>query len=281
MGGSEKAAPFLKDLKLKDTLDNLLTLEALWAALKLLGILAASLIAVRLAVVIVRKVSKNRLAPRSSQILEKAVRYLGYTLVAVNAANAAGFDLSALLGAAGIAGIAIGFAAQTSVSNLISGLFLLTEKAYAVGDVLDVGGGTVGSVDSIDLLSVKLRTFDNRLVRIPNETLVKTNIINITRYPIRRLNINIAIPYQEDIARARQALLDCADANPWVLRNPEPFFIVEGFGANGINLFLGVWFAKENFVDVKNTVLMDIKRRFDKDRIKFVYQTLTVYQKKG
>jgi len=277
---SKQPVPILESLKLQDVVNSLFSLNALWFVLRLLGVLALGLVIIRLSVGIVRRLSRKRLSPRTSEILVKAVRYSGFFIVAVNIANMAGFDLSALLGAAGIAGIAIGFAAQTSVSNLISGIFLLTEKAYAIGDVLDVGGGIVGSVDSIDMLSVKLKTFDNRLVRIPNETLVNSNIINITRFPIRRLNINLSITYQDDIEKARGILLETAEANPWVLRSPAPFFIVEGFGASGIDLFFGVWFSKDDFVDTKNSILLEIKRRFDAQGVGFAYQTLTVYQKK-
>ncbi len=281
MQGSSPAVRALDNLNLKKTLDDLITLDALGTALKLAGILVLGLIVVRIAVAVTRKFSRKTLSPRTSELLVKFVRYIGFFLVAVNLANAAGLDLSALLGAAGIAGIAIGFAAQTSISNLISGIFLLTEKAYAVGDVLDVGGGTVGVVDSIDMLSVKLKTFDNRLVRIPNETLVKSNITNVTRYPIRRLNINISVTYGDDIEKARRILLETADANPWILRSPNPIFIVEGFGESGISLFFGVWFAKDDFVEAKNSMHIEIKRRFDEEKVEFAFQTVTVYQKKG
>ena len=281
MEGVNGTASILENLKIREGLAGIFTPNALWTVLRLVGILVLGLVIVRLLVGLTRKIARNRLSPRTSEVAIKFVRYVGFFLVAINVANAAGLDLSALLGAAGIAGIAIGFAAQTSVSNLISGLFLLTEKAYAVGDVLDVGDGVVGIVDSIDLMSVKLRTFDNRLVRIPNETLVKSNITNITRYPIRRLNINISITYQDDIEKARRILLEATEANPWLLRSPAPFFIVEGFGASGVDLFLGVWFAKENYANAKNTILLDIKKRFDKGKVSFAYQTLTVIQERG
>ncbi len=281
MQGSTPASLNLDNLKLKESLGNLITLEALGTALKLAGILVLGLVVVRIAVGVTRRLTRKTVSPRTSEILIKLVRYTGFFLVAVNLANAAGLDLSALLGAAGIAGIAIGFAAQTSISNLISGIFLLTEKAYAVGDVLDVGGGTVGIVDSIDMLSVKLKTFDNRLVRIPNETLVKSNITNVTRYPIRRLNINVSVTYRDDIEKARRILQEAADANPWILRSPGPLFLVEGFGESGVNLFFGVWFAKDDFVDAKNSMYIEIKKRFDREKVDFAFQTLTVYQKKG
>lgn len=276
MASSTKPAVTLKSLNLQDTLGNLFSLDALALILKLLVILVLGLIVVRLVAEVTRRLSRKNLSPRTSEILVKAVRYFGYLLVIINFAKTAGLDLTALLGAAGIAGIAIGFAAQTSVSNLISGLFLLTEKAYVVGDVLDVGGGIVGTVDSIDMLSVKLRTFDNRLVRIPNETLVKTNIINVTRYPIRRLNINLSITYRSDLEKTRALLLKAAGENPWVLKNPAPLFMVEGFGASGVDLFLGVWYAKDDYTDTKNSMLLEIKRSLDAERVAFAHQTVTV-----
>jgi small-conductance mechanosensitive channel len=281
MEESTQAAPAIKSFKLAEIIGNIFTLSTLTLVLKLLAILVLGVIAVRIVVGIIRRLSRKSLAPRTSDILVKASRYFGYFLIAISLAETAGLDLSALLGAAGIVGIAVGFAAQTSVSNLISGLFLLTEKAYAVGDVLDVGGGIVGIVDSIDMLSVKLRTFDNRLVRIPNETLVKSNIINVTRYPIRRLNISISITYQDDIEKARSLLFAAAKANPWVLKNPAPFFMMEGFGASGIDLFFGVWFAKDDYVDMKNSILLEIKHSFDSGGVAFAYQTLTVIQDSG
>ena len=111
-----------------------------------------------------------------------------------------GVKLTALLGAAGIVGIAVGFASQTSVSNIISGLFLISEKPFAIGDVLKVGG-TTGIIQSIDLLSIKIRTFDNLFVRIPNEKILSSEVTNITRFPIRRMDIVFQVDYGQDLAR--------------------------------------------------------------------------------
>ena len=83
--------------------------------------------------------------------------------------------------AAGLLTVALGFAAQTSASNLISGLFLLGERPFVVGDVIRLASGITGEVVGIDLLSVKIRTFDNLLVRVPNETLLKSELTNLTR----------------------------------------------------------------------------------------------------
>lgn len=116
--------------------------------------------------------TKRKLSPQANMLLRKGLFYTGATILLLAILYQLGFKLTALLGAAGIVGIAIGFASQTSVSNIISGIFLISERPFSVGDQIQVGT-TKGIILSIELLSVKLRTFENQLVRIPNESLIK------------------------------------------------------------------------------------------------------------
>jgi small-conductance mechanosensitive channel len=236
------------------------------------------LILVGLVVSILKRVTKKRFDVRTSGLIIKITQYLGLALIAINAFEVARVDLSALLGAAGIAGIALGFAAQTSVSNFISGFFLISEKMFAPGDVLNVDG-TVGVVLSVDALSIKLRTFDNQLVRIPNETLIKTNVFNITRFPARRLNMNILITYDSDLEKAKAVLLETVAKNRDILMNPEPLFFVKGFAENGVELLLGVWIASTDWVSGNNSIHIDVKKRLDAEGIRFAFPTRTVYSK--
>ncbi len=211
-------------------------------------------------------------------VIKKIIRYTGYVVAVMTLFNALGVDLSALLGAAGIAGIAVGFAAQTSVSNVISGLFLISEKPFQPGDVIQVGDVS-GVVYSIDFLSVKIQTFDNRYIRIPNETLIKTNLTNITRFPIRRLDIWVAVGYNSDLERVRSILLDVAAKNPYVLDNPEPLIVFDKFDNSGINIMVGLWFEKSEFLNLKNSIMTDIHRRFAQEGIEIPYPKLDVFMK--
>ena len=172
-------------------------------------ILAAGFVLIAVVLTVFRRVARKRLSARVAGIVEKTVKYVGVVVVLVNAAEAAGLDLSAALGAAGIAGIALGFAAQTSVSNIISGLFLFSEKTFEIGDVLQIDN-MIGTIESVDLLSIKLRTFDNRLVRVPNETMIKSKIVNTTRWPERRLDLLIALPPGADMEKVETLLRDAA-----------------------------------------------------------------------
>ncbi|MDI6402941.1 mechanosensitive ion channel family protein, partial [Balneolaceae bacterium ANBcel3] len=163
-------------------------------------------------------------------LVGKVIFYTGLSILLVMALNELGFSLAPLLGAAGILGIAIGFASQTSVSNVISGFFLIAEQSVKVGDIVSVGGN-VGIVLSIDTLSVKLRLFDNRYLRVPNETMIKSEFINIARFPVRRVDCNISVAYKEDLNRVREVLFDVADKLPYCLQEPAPLLIFDKFGS--------------------------------------------------
>lgn len=269
----------LEFLHLDTVAGMIFNIESATKAIQIALMILVGLIVVGIVVTLIKKISGKRMDSRTGGFLVKTVQYAGFALILINAFKIANIDLSALLGAAGIAGIALGFAAQTSVSNFISGIFLMYEKTFAEGDVVTVDD-TTGVVFSIDALSVKLRTFDNRFVRIPNETLIKTNVINVTRFPLRRQNIKLTVTYDTDIELARTVLMQTAEANPGVLRKPEPFFMVQSFGANGIDLFLGVWFANPDWEQANNGMYIDIKKNFDAAGIEFAYPTMTIYPKK-
>lgn len=248
---------------------------------KALGIVATAaiiLIFFRVLQVIATRAIKKNIPEQKTLLMRRAIRYTGWVIAVISVLQAMGVNLSALLGAAGIAGIAIGFAAQTSVSNLISGIFLIFEKPFQIGDVIQVGDIT-GIVLSIDLLSIKLQTFDNRFVRIPNESIIKSNVINTTRFPIRRLDIWVGVSYRSDLARVTELLKDIAAKNLNALDNPEPLIYFDKFDASSINILFGVWFEQSKLVDLRNTIIMDIQTRFAAEGIEIPYPKRDLYIK--
>ncbi len=222
------------------------------------------------------KAARRYAGAQGAMLTERIVFYGVLTLAVVTALQHLGFNLSVLLGAAGILTVGVGFASQTSASNLISGLFLIGERAFAVGDVIKLGN-TVGEVLSIDLLSVKLRTPDNLYVRVPNETLIKAEIVNLTRFPIRRIDLVIGVNYKEDMAKVQRVLQQVADDNPLCLIEPKPLFIFNGFGESSMDLQFSVWAAREKFLDLKNSIQREIKEAFDANGIDIPYPQRTLH----
>lgn len=223
-----------------------------------------------------RKWTTDRLSAQVGLIVGKLVFYLGLVTLGVTTMTELGFSLTPLLGAAGVVGIAVGFASQTSVSNVIAGLFLIAESPFVVDDLIQVGD-VMGRVLSVDTMSVKLRTLDNKFVRIPNEALVKSTVTNITRFPIRRLDVRIGIAYKESTERARRVLLDVAERNPLALMEPEPIVVFEGFGDSSLNLLFAVWTTRENWLELKNSIQEEVKAAFDSEGIEIPFPHRTLY----
>ncbi len=257
----------MSEEQLPITLDQLFTIERISGWISAVVILA---LGIGLAIVIKRRLRIKRLQRQHAQLLRRGVTYLILVLTVAAALRELGVDLGVLLGAAGIVTVAVGFAAQTSISNLISGLFLMGERPFVVGDIVTVDTVT-GEVLSIDLMSVKIRTFDNLHVRVPNETMLKSNVTTVTKYPIRRADLNVGVGYRTDLERVRDMLMDLADRHPLCLTEPEPLFVFTGYGDNALEFQFSVWAASENFLTLRNDLYFEIKAAFDEAGIEIPF----------
>ncbi|KKO46240.1 mechanosensitive ion channel protein [Arsukibacterium ikkense] len=249
--------------------------EQVVAILQAAILLAAGLLLASLASRAVQKLVSRNFSQHHAVLFKRLVYWLVLALFFASALRQLGFSLGVLLGAAGVLSVAIGFASQTSASNLISGLFLIGEKPFQLGDVIRVGN-TTGEVLSIDLLSVKLRTFDNLYVRIPNESLIKTEMTNLTRFPIRRFDLQVGVAYKENISQVRKVLMDVADNNPLSLDEPAPLFVFNGFADSSLSIQFSVWTKRENFRDLRNSLQEEVKMAFDKAGIEIPFPQRTI-----
>lgn len=229
-------------------------------------VMIVGLFVIRVVSRIVIRALGQGLRESSREIVRKAIIYFGVSLLAVGALNAAGVSVGALLGAAGVFGIAIGIASQASLSNIISGLFLVSERFFEIGDVVRAGENT-GVIASIDLLSIKIRTFDNVLIRVPNQRLIENELVNVTKYPIRRMDFIITNPYSQSIPNTLSALRRAAAACRTALEEPEPIVMFRGHTANGWEALCGVWFERARFVDTRNEMAAAIQSEYDADNL--------------
>ncbi|KAF0093768.1 MAG: mechanosensitive ion channel protein MscS [Puniceicoccaceae bacterium 5H] len=216
----------------------------------------------------------------SSVIVRRFVLWGGMILIVLFVLTELGYDITGLVATAGIATVAIGFAAQTTLSNFISGLFLIGEKPFRIGDLIRIGD-RLGIVSSIDMLSVKLRTFDNLFVRIPNEEMIKREVVNITRFPIRRMDIDVRVAYSSNLSQVENILKELALNNPYALDDPEPLILVKDFRESEIVFLWGVWFEKNDYLNLRNALLREMKERFEREGIEIPYPHLKVYAPKG
>lgn len=210
---------------------------------------------------LVEKSVSRRISRHHALLLRRSLFYAIFGIFLIMGLQYLGFKLSLLLGAAGVFTVALSFASQTAVSNLVSGIFLLFEHPFKVGDTVEVQG-TNGVVESIDLLSTKLRTADNKLVRIPNEALIKSEITNLSYFKTRRLNILLSIAYNCDIAKAKALLLQIADKEKDVLKSPAPSVAVNGFVNGAIEVELMVWVKTGDLSCMQTAIQEAINQQF-------------------
>ena len=220
----------------------------------------------------------HRWGADAARSVSSAVKLMLIVLFIIILVNGIGVDVTAVLGAAGVAGIAIGFASQTSLSNLISGLFLVLERPFKIGDWIEVDGSS-GYVHSIELLSTYIRTFDNRMLRIPNEMLAKSKLINYSQYPIRRLDIDISVAYKENAGRVMQIFREAVIANHACFNEPEPLVVFKGFGAASMEFMVAVWTDRNELQATRTSLMSDIKERFDKEGIDMPFERYQEYKR--
>ena len=244
--------------------------------LRALLILTVGLLLARTVARALARLLSTHLDVHQTTVARRMVFYGLTALVVATALHQLGFRLGVLLGAAGILSVAIGFASQTSASNLISGLFLLAERPFQIGDFIRVGE-TTGEVLAVDLLSVKLRTMDNLFVRVPNETLVKSFVTNFSRFPIRRYDLQLGVAYGEDLDRVKTVIEQVAERNPLCLEEPKLQIIFQGFGNSSVDLQISVWARRENFLALRNSLPLEIKKAFDSEGIEIPFPHLSLY----
>lgn len=215
-------------------------------------------------------------SPQQALLIRRGVVTGVLVLTVAGVLRELGFSLGTLLGAAGLFSLAIGFAAQTSVSNLLSGLFLVGEQPFVVGDLISVED-SIGEVLSIDVMAVRIRTFDNLVVRIPNETMLKAKVTNYTSFPIRRHTLMVGVAYKESISHVREVLEQLAKDHPLVLVEPPPVVVARGFLDSSIHIQFSVWCRKESFMEVKHQMFESVKEVFDDAGIEIAFPHLSLY----
>lgn len=218
---------------------------------------------------------KKRMPARVSVILNKALTFILWVIVVTQALHSVGVNLISLLGAAGVAGVAIGFASQTALSNIISGVFLLSERTVRVGDYIRVNGQE-GTVLEINFLSITLRQADNALVRIPCELLIKEPLINVTSRPLRRCDLDIGVDYDSDLKHVRQVILDVFREQPLIADTPAPAILFSGFGDSSLNLHIGAWCKTEIYHQARFELAQALLVAFRREGINIPFPVRTI-----
>jgi len=188
------------------------------------------------------------------------------------------FDVTAFLAGLGILGFTIGFALQNIMQNFVSGVILLIEQPFDVGDAVELNGYG-GTVLTISLRTTEMRTFDGLIIMIPNADVLSNAITNYTRADRRRIELPVGVSYGSDPAIARQTVLESIKNVPGFLGDPEPVVVFHTFGGSSVDMTAYFWIdtSKTNPLAAKDAALEFIKAALDKKGIEIPFPITTVY----
>jgi small-conductance mechanosensitive channel len=208
-------------------------------------------------------------------------RIAAYVVVAVGFIYALGsldVPITPLFGALGVGGIALAFALQDTMENLLSGIFLETRNMFRRGDQIETNGYQ-GVVEDLNLRNVILRTFDGERVFLPNSLVIQNPITNYTAFGPRRTNLIVGMPYDVDLARAQRVMLAAVQGVEGVLDSPEPEALVEAFGDSSIEFVVRFWHqpGRANLFWVRDAVAQSLKRSLDEAGISIPFPQRTVW----
>ena len=195
-----------------------------------------------------------------------------------------GVNIMPIIAGAGVAGIAIGFAAKDTLSNLIAGILLIVDRPFEVGDRIEVwsapsGSASWGDVIDIGLRATKIRTTDNIIIVIPNNEIMTRDIINYTLISEKiRVRINIGVAYDTDIKKAKGIIVEVAESADWIARDPPPKVVVRNFGESSVDLQLRVWIEDaRKRMDTVSYITDKVKEAFDTNGVEIPYPKRDIY----
>lgn len=180
-------------------------------------------------------------------LLNKFSGAIIYVVSVILALDILGINVMPFVAGAGVMGVAIGFAAKDTLSNLIAGILLIIDRPFEMGDRIEVwsapaGSATWGDVIDIGLRATKIKTTDNIIIVIPNNEIMKRDIVNYTLISSQiRVRINIGVAYDTPIDKAKEVLLSIASQAEWISKDPAPKVVVRNFGESSVDLQLRVW----------------------------------------
>jgi small conductance mechanosensitive channel len=197
-------------------------------------------------------------------------------IIFIAAINQLGIETTSIIAMLGAAGLAIGLALQGSLANFAAGILIVIFRPYKVGDYIEAGSAG-GTVLDIQIFSTVLKTPDNKVVVVPNGTIMDSSIINYTGQETRRVDIIASCGYEDDIDKVKDVLKDILDQDERILEEPEPRIAVSELADNSINFIVRPWVKSSDVLSVKYSILEQIKKRFDAEGISIPYPQRDVH----
>lgn len=224
-----------------------------------------------------KAVKKMKLEPTANKFVSSLIHVVVYAVAVLVIAGTLGVDVTSLVAIFSVVGAAFALAAQNTLANFFGGILLLVSKPLLAGEYVVTTGGE-GVVQEVGLLHTNFLMPDNRVVVVPNNTIVSGVIVNCSRGGTRRVDLNFSISYDADMESVKRVIVEVMEANPMVLREPElPFARVTAFGESAVTYTARFWCKGSDFWPVQYDLLEQTKMALDKAGIEIPYNHLNVH----
>ena len=238
-------------------------------------LLAIGALVIRTVMTIVQKfLDKSKLEKAAHSLIKSLVKVALYLLLGLAVASKLGIDVTGVIALASVLTLAISLSVQSLLTNVIGGFTLLYTQPFHSGDYVEVGA-EAGTVMEIGMAYTKLQTPDNKMISIPNATVVAGDIVNYSVTGTRRLDVNIRAEYEEDSQLVIDALMEAGE-DPRVLADPAPCAVITGYGTDAVNYSLRVWTKTDDFWDVNFLINRRIRDSFEEKGIRIAYPRMHV-----
>lgn len=214
----------------------------------------------------------------ASKTAKKLTSYIIYPVTFVAAISVLGFPLASLGAAVGLIGLGLSFAVRDMIANFISGIMIMINRPFKIGDQVEVQG-EAGTVRDIRIRATDIKTYDGRKVIVPNSTMYNGTVINNTAYDERRFEVIVGVGYDDYVEEAKELGMETLEEAENVESEPEPQVLVDELGGSSVNLKLRGWSkpSKANMVKSASEVTQLVKEKYDEAGIDIPYPIRTVY----
>ncbi len=245
-----------------------------YAALLLIGCCIASKILMRF---FHSTLSRSRISPNLRLFFEKALRFTLNFIIVLIVADSLGIPVTSLLAVFSLLGLALSLSLQNLLGNLISGVVLLFNRPFEVGDYIEING-IAGTVKQVDLFQTLLNSVDNKLIYIPNSDVLSSTITNYSSESTRRVDVTFFASYDTPAETVQTAILECAASIPGVLTEPAPEVVVSAFGDNNVDYTARLWVEGGSVISVRDQMNGRILSFYQKHGVTFSYPRIIVQQ---
>lgn len=225
---------------------------------------------------VTRGMEKAKIDVTLSRFMGNLTRYAILVMAIVGCLGVFGIQTASFAAVIAAAGFAVGMGFQGTLGNLSSGVMLLIFRPFKIGNFVNVAG-VMGTVTEIELFTTTLTTPDNKKIIVPNGSIFGSTIENITFNPTRRVDISVGVVYSADIDRCREVLDKAADAIPSILTDPPKQIFLSSLGASSVDWVVRVWCNTENYWDVYQEGIRQVKRHLDEAGIGIPFPQMDIH----